>query len=510
MHLLKKIFLSMFIIMSFSLFSILSVDASDKQVYEQEFTKHDSVSNYENPNKIYSEIKQNVDMENIDLTAMDEFENKEILAGYQSELEYTNETGSYLMKEYNHIDDEYLVAAMDDAYEDNDEFSDATCIRAAKGAHYYSMTTNVKGTISQKKSFWGKKYIDTDFYYIDVILTGRIEINLKNIPSSCDYDLRLYKQSNTTNSSYDSIESIAVSNKSGNSEESIIMNVVAGTYYIQVYSYNDNTWNNDEYYTLSILVAENQNYEDMIYNISSGRKSGDLGALWVSDFSPMGITPSGFSNDNTRTYYDCYDSYPIIRTLASNYKEQDLTYAVIYIWDLEVRTAIYNLTKEIIDYIDAYSSWQDNKNQTVNMFFNGISVVLSVGSLATLEVSPVSLGLSIGSLAVSLVGIIVDYFLPSAWDVNKVNLREYLINLKSAMEVGNGTSDEEVVMMKIKYQFSDEFNWGTKRYIDYCPKYENEDNLYNELEIKAHITGEPIMGKVTGFSSAEDIEGFIK
>lgn len=64
-------------------------------------------------------------------------------------------------------------------------------------------------------------------------------------------------------------------------------------------------------------------------------------------------------------------------------------------------------------------------------------------------------------------------------------------------------------MMKIKYHFSDESNYETKRYIDYCSKY-NKDNLYNELEIIAHITGELIMGKVTGYSSTEDVGGFIK
>lgn len=510
MNFFKKIVLSLFFVISVSFVSFLSVDACEKSEYELDSQNCELTSNYDNPNKIDTGIKQNINMENVDQTAMDEFENRELLAGYQSKIEYSNENGSYIVKEYNEVENEYLVTPIDDIYEDNDEFSDATCIRAAKGTHYYSMRTSASGTISQKMNFWGKKYIDTDFYYIDVILTGRIEIELKNIPSGCDYDLSLYRQANTTGSSYDSIECIKVSNKSSNSDESIVMNVVAGTYYIHVYSYNDNTWNNNEYYNLSIYVTENQEYEDMIYNISLGRQSGDLGALWVSDFAPMGITPSGFSNNSTRTYYDCYDSYPIIRNLASNYKDQDLTYAVVYIWDLEVRTAIYNIAKEVLDYIDGYDEWQEGKNQTVSMVFTSTSLALSIGSLATVEFPPVSLGLSIGSLAVSVVGTIVDYFLPSAWDVNKINFREYLINLKAAMEVGTGTSNQEVVMMKIKYHFSDEFKLVTKRYIDYAPKYENTNNLYNEVEIKAHITGEPIMGKVTGFSSIEDIEGLIK
>lgn len=73
-----------------------------------------------------------------------------------------------------------------------------------------------------------------------------------------------------------------------------------------------------------------------------------------------------------------------------------------------------------------------------------------------------------------------------------------------------GKASEEVVMMKMKYYFSDKFDWGTKRFIDYEPKYENTNNLYNEDEIKAHIIGQPLMGKTKGIQKIEDIEWMIK
>lgn len=502
----KGIGILVFIMFAFS-FSITG-NASEENVdsIEPNITLE---ANYMNPNKVDYSIKQNINLENSDPSAMDEFENKSILAGKQSQIEYTDGSGLQVIKEFDKVNEDYLISPLNDSNEDNDSFSKATCIRAAKGTFYYSMSTSVKGTISQKSGMWGKKYIDTDFYYIDVILTGRIEIKLYSIPKDCDYDLILYRQPNTINSNYDSCETISTSNRSSNVDESIIINVSAGTYYIQVYSYGDKTWNNDEYYNMNIRVAENQEYEDMIYNIPAGKKSGDLGAFWVSDFAPMGIRPTGISNNVTRTYYNCYDTYPMIRTLASTYKNQDFTYAVLYIWNLEVRTAIYKIAEKALNYIEQYSEWQDNKNKTVNMLFNASGIILSIGSL-TSTIPPVSVGLGIAGLATSVVGIVVNHFMPSAWDVKKVNLREYLINLKAAMEVGKGTSSEEVVMMKIKYHFSDKFDWGTKRFIDYAPKYENTNNIYNEDEIKAHIIGQPLMGKTIGIKSIEDIEGWIK
>lgn len=489
-------------------FSIIG-NASGENVDSIEPNITELEANYVDPNKVDYGIKQNINLENIDPLATDEFENKSILAGKQSRIEYTDDSGLQIIKEFDKVNEEYLISPLSDSNEDNDSFSKATCIRAAKGTHYYSMRTSARGTISQKSGMWGKKYIDTDFYYIDVILTGRIEIVLSSIPEYCDYDLRLYRQPNTINSKSDSCEIISTSARTYNADESIIVDVSAGTYYIQVYSYGDQTWNNGEYYNMNISVAENQEYEDMIYNIPAGKKSGDLGAFWVSDFAPMGIMPTGISNDTTRTYYNCYDTYPMIRNLASTYKNQDFTYAVLYIWNLEVRTAIYKIAEKVLNYMEEYSEWQDNKNKTVNMLFNASGIILSIGSMTSIF-SPVSVGLGIAGLATSVVGIVVNHFMPSAWDVKKSNLREYLINLKAAMEVGNGTSSEEVVMMKIKYHFSDKFDWGTKRFIDYAPKFENTNNLYNENEIKAHIMGQPLMGKTFGIKSIEDIEGWIK
>ncbi|MDE6407099.1 MAG: PPC domain-containing protein, partial [Anaeroplasmataceae bacterium] len=464
----KGIGILILIVFAFSFSIISNASEENADLIEPDFTELEA--NYVDPSKVDYGIKQNIDLENIDPAAMDEFENKSILAGKQSEVIYTDDTGTHTIKEYNEVSEEYQIATLNDSYEDNDSFKKASCLHEAKGTFFYSLMTSARGTISQKSGSWGKKYIDTDYYYVDSILTGIIEIELYNIPTGCDYDLKLYRQPNTVNSSYDSSEVIATSARSSNSDESITMNITAGTYYIQVYSYGDKTWNNDEYYNMRIRLYTGEEYEDMIYNIPNGKKAGDLGALWLCDFAPMGITPSGLSNDATRTYYSCYDTYPMIKSLASTYKNQDFTYAVLYIWNLEVRTAIYKVAEKTLNYVEGYNEWQDKTNQQVNMIFNTSGLILSFGSVFSVACPPVSLGLGIAGAATAVVGLAVNLFLPSAWNVTKANFREYLINLKAAMEVGKGTSSEEVVMMKIKYHFSDKFDCGTNRYIYYAPK----------------------------------------
>lgn len=100
----KKIVLSLFFVISVSFVSFLSVDACEKSEYELDLQNCELISNYDNPNKIDTGIKQNINMENVYQTAMDEFENRELLAGYQSKIEYSNENGSYIVKEYNEVE----------------------------------------------------------------------------------------------------------------------------------------------------------------------------------------------------------------------------------------------------------------------------------------------------------------------------------------------------------------------------------------------------------------------
>ena len=95
-----------------------------------------------------------------------------------------------------------------DSYENNDDFQNASLLRRASAGPLPGqgfVSTEVHGTINQKKSGWFKKYVDKDFYAYDVTCAGNLLITL-SVPQNLDLDLRLYKLSNTLDASYKELD----------------------------------------------------------------------------------------------------------------------------------------------------------------------------------------------------------------------------------------------------------------------------------------------------------------
>ena len=100
-----------------------------------------------------------------------------------------------------------------DNYEPNNSFSTATAITIPNAyfANLHSMN-------------------DYDYYVFTLPELSSVNINLKNIPAGCDYELLLFDSSRRL---------ISSSKNSYNRDESILTILNAGTYYIKVYSYNN-------------------------------------------------------------------------------------------------------------------------------------------------------------------------------------------------------------------------------------------------------------------------------
>ena len=422
------------------------------------------------------------------------------------------------------------TCAEDESKTNNDSFEQATVVYALTDTVGLTENhTDTSGTISQKTSGWGpwkKTYIDKDFFRYDIVVTGTFEVLLTNIPSGCDYDLRLYKMTNDTSTSYENMNfdsNYLISAKGGNTDERIFVdNVTPGTYYAVVYSYKDATWNNDSSYSLSFEQVLNQDRDEAYYDIKKGREEKkDLCAIWTSDYKPLGYTPASVSNSESKVYFKNFKTYPYIQQLYNYYETKDLMYAKLYIWDLELRATIYEIFNEMLESVRAYNAWKDEENKKVNVTLGASSVALSAGStiVSALEfakigaavsavLDPLGLGLSIAGLVVSVASLIVCLTMPSPFSISKQNLREYLINAKAGLEVGQGTSDKEVVMLRYRYHFGYE---SSKYYFDYSPLYRNDDhNLYNKNFINCFDDDSCISGSVKGCKSYDELKEFLK
>lgn len=417
-----------------------------------------------------------------------------------------------------------------DPNEDNDSFEKASTVYfVGQDEGHYSNWVQWGATINQKTSgwwLWEKKYVDKDFYSFDVTVSGTLNVKLLNIPSGCDYDMRLYKHANSKDNTLSTLNFdnyLSISQKAGNANEEINYSVTPGTYYIAVYSYQDKTWSDESYLIQFQQTETNTSSTTKNYYIPTGRSNGDLGAIWRSGYNPVGIEPTSLSVDNAKYRFDCYKNYPYITHLYDKYngQDKDIEYARIYIWDVNTRATIYAVAQELLNQIDEKLNNKLDETNKVNMSINGASIVVSFGSialsianLANIAVAitgPLGLAVSVTSTVIAVVGQFFSAYFNSSYNAKLRDFRDFLINLKAAMEVSRYSTNKEVVMMRFRYRFGSEFDWGTKYYIDFHPVYRISDtNLYNSNYIGYISDESPINGTVHGFKNASQISSYLR
>ncbi len=116
------------------------------------------------------------------------------------------------------------------------------------------------------------------------------------------------------------------------------------------------------------------------YYINSGKSAGDVGAIWISDYKPLGYTPVTLRNSNATINIENYSTYPYIRGLADTYNSKDnyINYAVLYVWDLKTRAMLSALAQELVKLVDEQTDWDSNSEQNINIAMNSTSLVVTV------------------------------------------------------------------------------------------------------------------------------------
>lgn len=103
------------------------------------------------------------------------------------------------------------------------------------------------------------------------------------------------------------------------------------------------------------------------------------------------------------------------------------------------------------------------------MSINGASIVvgfgsigLSIANLANVAVSltgPLGLVVSITSTVIAIVGQFFSAYFNSSYITKLRDFRDFLINLKAAMEVSRYSTNKEVVTMRFRHRFGSKFDW---------------------------------------------------
>lgn len=409
----------------------------------------------------------------------------------------------------------YSLCSSNDSNDNNDSFETATNVfTVTDNVGLKENHTSLSGIISQKTSGWGpwkKTYIDKDFFRYDVVVTGTLEIGVENIPSGCDYDLRVYRMANTKYASSKEMDFGSytyISSSGGNKDEHLKINVTPGTYYAVVYSFNDLTWNNNQSYRIWFEQQLNEQRDDIYYDIRQGRKNGDICAMWISDYKPLGYNPLTMSTDSAKIEIENYDKSPFIYSLSENNKDKDIMYSCFYIWDLGLRASLYYIFNSLLETLN--NNFEKYKTlSNVSMALNDVGYSLAACSIVTSVVpylsaiNALSSVISVTSYAVSLASEIVSIMINKIYSIDKMEFHNFLINACAGLEVGSGTSDREVVMVKFRYHI----DTSGKKYLNCIPRYKNYgNNLYSKGFITCFDDNSPMTGTIKGFKTYEQIK----
>jgi len=416
-----------------------------------------------------------------------------------------------------------------DIHEDNDSFEKATSMYEVGQyeSGIYKLTTWVDATISQKTSgwwLWKKTYIDKDFYSFDCCVTGTLKVMLTNVPSNCDYDLRAYKLKDGPDAKASSLrfkEDCWFSSEMGKgSDEELEFSVTPRTYYFCVNAFQDKTFDNDHPYHLQVEESEDVSHrENIACQIPLRRHSGDLGALWVSDYKPLGYTPVTLTGTHSVIDVRNYDDYPFIRHLADKYTDGNyINYAVLYVWDLSTRACLSAIAQQLIQEINQKTDWNDTESKEVSVGMNTAGLVLTVAGIAVAVISTASLGpvaaatlavlgieINAAALTLSLSSFAMAFNTNAPYLSTRKDLLSYLVSMQQTFAIGKGSSDKEVKILRCRYRFDS----GTHA-LNWSPFYsELDNNFYNEDNILFQIDHSGINGTIRSFRSLDEIRTFL-
>lgn len=410
----------------------------------------------------------------------------------------------------------FSLCLSSDSNDNNDSFETATNVfTVSNTVGLKENHSSLGGIISQKTSGWGpwkKTYIDKDFYRYDAVVTGTLEIVVENIPSGCDYDLRVYRMENSKYASSKEMDFASytyISASGGNKDEHIKVDVTPGTYYAVVYSYNDQTWNNTQSYNIWFEQQLDESRSNIYYDINQGRKNGDVCAMWISDYKPLGYNPLAMSTNGAKIELENYKTSPFIYSLSENNKDKDIMYACFYIWDLGLRASLYYVLNSFLKCLnnnfEKYKTLSDVSTILTHVGYglSACGLIVSISSFAdsTKALSSIlGFGISIGSYVVSLASEIVCALINKTYSIDKMEFHNFLINACAGLEVGEGTSDREVVMLKFRYHIDSKYLNCIPRYKDYGK------NLYNKGFINCFDDQSPITGTIKSCKTYEQIK----
>ncbi|MDR1698134.1 MAG: hypothetical protein LBR37_04455 [Erysipelotrichaceae bacterium] len=303
---------------------------------------------------------------------------------------------------------------------------------------------------------------------------------------------------------------IIASRKNYASDEYLSFELGAGYYHARVVSKNG--WGREgAEYTLSgsvrYLHTKSEKISDLRYN------KGAKAALWVSDFDPASIPPGMETNDtfveNSLMKFNrdgkTVSGFEFNRMLSDPRikNASEIEHTVLYLWDIEMRTQLYNFFIQLYDLLENdYQLLQNERIKAENIELEytyvttatdvviiTIDIVLTVLSIS----NPVTLVISGALLLLDIVSMILeDIFAPDFTNeiVKVLDAKEYCAAIASALDCDpdlNEYNQYEAVRIPLTYKIRADnmtflgIHTHFDYYIDYIPHVTTRKNMSSHI-----------------------------
>ena len=434
-------------------------------------------------------------------------------------IKLDNKTPCYGEYEIIVDEDEYATMAADekDQYESNNSFSVATALNSQPAGKPTNFSINRSATLHRESWLFGliEREVDEDYYRFDTFGNSSVTISLTNIPTGCDYDIKLYMIDNARYVEAEDISLVASSTRGSNNDETITRTLEPGRYFLWIYSYNEEC-DDSTYYNLSVQVS----YTAQDMQISSLKyDKGAKAALWVSDYDPCGIAPYSASGEVEVGYWsgETLTAASKFENPYTNYfRDGDpVEHAVVYIWDTELRNQLRILVDNC--YTSVYNQLQTDKEILMAWeFVDGSagtgstagSIIISFFDDATKTVQILNVVFTVIPIVATIAK---NIFAPSEEAITtKEELLDYLRDVRTALEADENTGNE-VVRIASTYT-SSHYNYPmiyqTSYYFDFTPSPQGE-YLYSSDVISSWNSSSIVHGTIYGITEEGDIENAI-
>lgn len=374
-----------------------------------------------------------------------------------------------------------------DIYEDNNTWRTATCLTPDNYLEEPAYVANVEADLHVRA-----RVADIDYFYFKVPAKSNVHFSGYSHDETYAFSLIACEYSfvdifSDDNGNYVSrYPTNIVEDFSDSKRKAFNLTLKPGMYYVNILSQQDVNENSRAFYDFSLAVIPVEEDYESSASVRVMKYDKRLkGALWASDFLPLGIEASFITTGEYVIQCSGISgvSYPdyFLEDLCSRSQGQNIEYAALYIWDSDVKKSLATILRWLSQ--EVYRAAEQLETTVIRLKYEVDSVARTLEVLATIGSSIVSFVFdsasgSVFSAAFDVVVSLTKLFLRFICPKITVSLVKYASFLAMLQGLCEGSADNGGVIRlpficNLRKQFDNMNPLMNKLYFDFTPTVES-------------------------------------